>query len=841
MSLVTINDNAKITKEQNKKSYTSDEVYKASLKYFNGNELAANVFTNKYALRDKNDNYYELTPDDMHDRLAAEFARIDSNYGLDYDERFSVYRDAMDKFSKIVPQGSPMAAIGNKYQLMSASNCVVVSSPTDSINGIINTGLELANLFRRRCGVGLDISTLRPDGMPVNNAAKTTSGAWSFADFYSYICRMIAQNGRRGALMITLDVHHPDVEKFATMKSDLKKVTGANVSIKLSDEFLKAVEQDTTYEQRWPCEPPYKITKQVSAKKVWDIIVEQATNSAEPGVVFWDSITRRLPANEYPGFESVSLNPCAEISLSPADSCRLISINLTGYVRNAFTDPYFDMESFLFDVDLAQQMADNLVDLELELIDRIVDVCNTKAEKDLWRRLWKAGHNGRRTGLGTHGLADTLAQLGIKYDSDDSIKFCDNLYRQFRDQAYATSIRLSQERGSFPVFNWDTEKDNEFIKDLPDHLKEAMALTGRRNISLLTQAPTGSVSLLSKVGRFYRFNLSSGVEPVFRNSYTRRKKINPQDYDARVDFIDELGDKWQHFDVFHENVLSYYEATGKEIGADLPDYFVTSDQIDWKFRIKLQASEQKYLDHSISSTINLPSGTSSDAVGEIYLEGWRQGLKGVTVYVDGSRTGVLVTNNDNKIDPSKRPDKIIRMEAPKRPKSLSCDLHVHSVHGKSWVAIVGLMEGEPYELFGGYSEELSKLFKRFKTGKITRTGKGKYNLDYFNDEESGQVIDLLRLFNGDGLGWTTRLMSTSLRHGVPIEFLVHQLNRDGVIGDFNKVLARVLKKYIKDGTKVKSSVVCEGKNSSGDPCQNSNMLYSEGCVSCPECGWTKCG
>jgi len=1269
--------------------YTFEEAYEATKEYFFGNDLAANVWCDKYAMRDKEGFFLEKTPDAMHDRLAAEFARIDSEkYGLNYDTRLTLYRDAMDHFGKVVPQGSPMAAVGNTQQIMSASNCVVVEPPHDSIAGIMKTGSELAQLFKRRCGVGTDLSGLRPDGFHVNNAARTTSGAWSFADYYSYITRMIGQClhedtqvltrkglkkiktvtvtdevwtkkgwvkvsgvvenqkpcvkvttkfgheivcsedhvfhtingekaikdlavgdlitqivgengwegqdipliepiikrisvnkssrlntninfpklldeklayiigysygdgsvyynktahkyelslaldpawndiiikikqylldtleykkeetpgdgckririaskliidyfrannflkqkseaiifptqllkakssiifafisgyfdadgdvskkksyrfrsvrreflaeiqnvlfahgipskihtqerkeenwrtiytlsingglaqtnfrkfmkesvkiasypafekirdftrtayqtkdfdtraskhkyiiddrqwitystsrrlcadlnlepnyyllqdeityielydssklqkvydlilpnehlffanglyahncGRRGALMVTLNVHHPDVEKFAKMKADLKKVTGGNVSIRLSDEFLQAVEDGTTYEQYWPCEDNVEPiwTKQVDAKQVWNTIIETATATAEPGLIFWNKITKRLPAHSYPQFKTRSTNPCcfakerevivttkeglkeikaitskdevwidsekswaktsgyfdagthptytvtfdncselvitpnhklehthkglvelrsldtgdrinldrslgpsqtalitnieyfgdvpvgcievenyhkftangiisgnSEIALSAYDSCRLISLNLTGFIRDAFTrKANFHWESFTEHVHLAMQMIDNLVDIELELIKKIQAVCSTDDERELWQKLWQAGHDGRRTGLGTHGLADMLAQLGIKYDSQEALEFADDLYETLRNNSYMASIELAEKRGAFPAFDWEVEKDNEYIQDLPDELKDRMAKTGRRNISILTQAPTGSVSIISKCGEFNRHNISSGVEPVFRNWFTRRKKINAGDIHTRVDYTDALGDNWQNFEVYHGNILNYFEKMHgadlsdltdnttqeelTELMKELPDHFVTSDQVDWKFRVDLQGHSQHFLDHSISSTINLPKGTTSDVVGDIYLSGWRAGLKGVTVYVDGSRDGVLITKEDDKIDPNVRPEKIVRLQSPKRPKEMPCDIHQHQVRGEKWTALVGLLHGEPYEMFGGYSNAIH-LPKKYTKGILKRRARGKYDL-----------------------------------------------------------------------------------------------------------------
>ncbi|MDP2685251.1 MAG: adenosylcobalamin-dependent ribonucleoside-diphosphate reductase [bacterium] len=808
--------------------YTYDEALKASKDYFYGNDLSARVFVDKYALKDNEGNYRELTPNDMHDRLAKEFAKIDVNYGDDYEERSQVYRNALDRFERIVPQGSPMSAIGNPYQKMSASNCVVVDSPTDDMGGIIETGKQLAQLFKRRCGAGLDLSTLRPSGAMVNNAARTTSGAWSFADFYSYITRMVGQSGRRGALMVTLSVHHPDVLQFATMKQDKKKVTGANISLRLSDEFLQAVEDDTDYQIRWPVDSDNPtISKMIRAREVWDVIVESATETAEPGLLMWDNITNNLPAHCYDDFFSLSTNPCGEVPLSSFDSCRLISINLTGYVRCAFEQSaLFDIAAFQKDVDLAQHMADNLVDIEISLIDKILTVCE-EDEKIIWGKLKKAGLNGRRTGVGTHGLSDCLAQLCIRYDSVEACSMVDDIYKTLRNQAYNTSIELAKTRGPFLAYDEEKEKKCKFIKRLPRSIKDKMHEYGRRNISLLTQAPTGSVSIMSKVGGFNRYNVSSGVEPVFRNSYTRRKKINPGENSAQVDYVDAMGDSWQEFTVFHSNVSNYFDKCVSDDLHKLPDYFVTSDQIDWTKRVELQGIEQQYIDHSISNTVNLPRGTKAAVVGGLYLAAWKAGLKGVTVYVDGSRDGVLISDEEALIDAEGRPTKIIHTESPKRPKELYTEIHHATVKGIKWTVLIGLLHNEPYELFMGQSDSFDLQVKH-KEGKLIKLNGGLYSLlDLTNNV---LIADVIKAANNDEGAWTTRMMSMSLRHGIPIEYLVEQLSKDGSIVDVNMVLSRLLRKYMKK------------KNASAEVCPQcgGNLIYEDGCKRCLDCSYSGC-
>lgn len=826
------------------KQYTYEEAFIKSKEYFCGNELSAKVFTDKYALRDLDGNILEATPDEMHDRLAYEFARIDLlKYNLNYNERYDIYRGAIDKFARIVLQGSPMSAIGNKYQRMSASNCVVIESPKDSMEGIIESGKELAQLMKRRCGVGIDISTLRPDGMSVNNAARTTSGAWSFADFFSYITRMVGQNSRRGALMITMSIHHPDILKFATMKQDLTKVTGANVSLRLSDEFLQAVENDTEYEVRWPVDSAtHKIAYKIKAKDVWDVIITSATKTAEPGLIMWDNMVNNLPAHCYEEFKTISTNPCSEIALSAFDSCRLISINLTGYVRNPFQhDAYFDLDAFMVDIRLGQQMADNLIDLELELIDRIKEVCEPGSEIALWNKLYKAGHDGRRTGLGTHGLADTLAQLNIKYDSEDSIIMVDRIYQTLRNTAYDASIELAKIRGPFPVYDYEKETKCDFINRLPSDLLSKMEKYGRRNIALLTQAPTGSVSILSKVGSFNTYGVSSGVEPVFRNSYTRRKKINPGDKNSRVDYVDIVGDSWQEFEVYHSNVSNYISLfhTGKGVKNEiLPDYFVTSDQIDWEKRVIIQGIEQQYIDHSISSTINLPKGTKSDVVSKLYLKSWKSGLKGVTVYVDGCRDGVLITNKTTNTEVSQdgRPSKIVPAMAPKRPTELGCEIHHATVKGIKWTVLVGLLYGEPYEVFMGRAKDLAVPIK-YKNGKIIKISKGNYNLHVVGSDLV--IKNIVDTSYDDESAWATRMISTSLRHGIPVEYLVEQLSKDGSVVDINNVLARILRKYVKQN-EIKKKDACP-------QCGGSELIYEEKCKRCASvlsdgtlCTWSGC-
>ena len=617
--------------------YSEEQVKKATLQYFSGDELATNVFMTKYCLRDKKGNFMEKTPDEMHQRIAKEFARMEAQFesrrtapvaGNTYTHRAGphlseseIYSYLKD-FKYIVPQGSPMMGIGNDYVNVSLSNCVVVDNPQDSVSSIMDAGKDLANLFKRRCGVGLDISDLRPEGAPVNNSARTTTGAWSFADFYSYVCRMIGQNGRRGALMISMDIRHPDIEAFVRMKQDLTKVTGANVSVKITDEFMKAVESQGTFTLQFPVEtddPEY--TMDIDAATLWDTIIQSATATAEPGLLMWDTITKNLPAHSYPEFKTRTTNPCGEIPLSAYDSCRLVSLNLKNLVENSFEkNADFDFNKLKNVAAIGMRLSDDLVELELEKLRSIQRVADSDDEKALWNKLYAAASNGRRTGLGTHGLADALACLNLAYDSPEALVIIEKIYRTLRDAAYEESVYLAQERGAFPAFDWGVEENNEFIQRLPAELKQLIARHGRRNISILTNAPTGSVSIMSQT--------SSGLEPVFRNAYTRRRKLSHDEQHLDADHIDELGDRWLEYQVFHHNAQAWLDWQPFEDPGELPGFFVESDNINWQQRVAVQSVIQQSIDHSISSTINLPKGTDPTLVGELYMEGWRQGTQG---------------------------------------------------------------------------------------------------------------------------------------------------------------------------------------------------------------------
>jgi len=798
--------------------YTEEEVRSSCLEYFNGDELATNVFITKYCLKDLDGNYYEKNPDGMHDRIASEFSRIERGFGsnIEKEEILSWLKD----FRYIVPQGSPMFGIGNDFVSSSLSNCVVVSSPEDNVSSICNSGRDLANLFKRRCGVGLDISDLRPDGAKVNNSARTTTGAWSFADFYSYVCRMIGQNGRRGALMISMNVSHPDIEKFIEMKHDLTKVTGANVSVKITDEFMQAVKDGGHYEQSWPIgSSDPEVSRKVEAKNIWKKIVDSATKTAEPGILMWDNITKYLPAEEYPDFKTVSTNPCAEIPLSSYDSCRLISMNLKHLVENPFRgDAKFDYEKLESMTKMAMRLSDDLVELELEKIEDIILLCDTEDEKSLWGKLYSAAKKGRRTGLGTHGLADCVSRMGMRYDSEEGIGFIGKIYNTIRDAAYMTSVELAKERGHFPDWNWDLEKDNLFLKRLPSWVLDEMREHGRRNISILTNAPTGSVSIMSQT--------SSGIEPVFKNSYIRRRKLNHDEGDKKADFIDDLGDKWIEFEVFHHNAREFLDLEGED---RLPEFFVESDSINWEKRIDVQSAIQYYIDHSISSTINLPAGTKPEVVGSLYQMGWEKGLKGITVYVDGSRSGVLINKSTKEEDLA-----FPQNSAPKRPQELDCEIHHIRVKDEWWLILVGMMDGKPYEVIGGLSENV-EIPQSVKLGVLKKNPRKTRNARYDLTTQDGLIIrDITKIFNNYNNEVLTRMISLSLRHGTRVNHVVEQLKKDrnSDMFSFSKSISRVLKKYIEDGTEA-SSEHCPS-------CESKNLVYQDGCVQCQSCGWSGC-
>jgi len=794
------------------------------LEYFKNDDLAANVWLTKYALKDKEGNLLEETPNDMHRRLAKEFARVEKKFGGKNKLSESDIYNFLKDFKYIVPQGSPMFGIGNNHVNVSLSNCVVVEPPKDNVSSIIEAGKELANLMKRRAGVGIDISKLRPENTPVNNSARTTSGAWTFADFYSYVCRMIGQNGRRGALMITMDVRHPDIEKFVTMKHDLRKVTGANVSIKISDSFMEAVEKGEEFTLQFPVgsETP-TVSRHIDAKKLWNEIVKSATKTAEPGILMWDNIIKNLPAHEYEQFKTVCTNPCSEIPLSAYDSCRLISINLKNFVKKNFTDEaYFDFDYYKEVIKAAMRLSDDLVELEIEKLENIIRISDTPSEKQLWRNLLNACQNGRRTGLGTHGLADALAGLKLAYDSPEALKVVDLIYKTLKESAYSSSIELAKERGSFPVYNWEKERNNAFICSLPKKIQQQIEKFGRRNISILTNAPTGSVSILSQT--------SSGIEPVFRNVYKRRRKLNHNEQDIKADFIDDLGDRWKEYDVMHH---SAQECLAILNISEIPSYFVESDAIDWEQRIRVQAVIQRHIDHAIASTINLPKGTTPEVVSRLYQLGWELGLKGITVYVDGSRSGVLLAKQENIEN-----KKTLYHCAPKRPDTIECDIHHTTIKGEKWTILVGLLDGEPYEVMGGLSN-LIEIPKKYIKGTIKKhrfkTKDSRYDLTFGEDKNEVVIRDIIKVFDNPDNSVFTRMISLALRHGAKPSFLMEQLLRtkESEMFSFSRCLARIMKTYIPDG-ETRTDKHCS-------QCGAEGMVYQDGCKVCKGCGYAKCG
>ena len=820
--------------------FEESEVREATLEYFNGDELATNVFMTKYCLRDKKGSFMEKTPDDMHKRMAVEFARMEQKFekertaplaGETHAHRAGPHLSEKEiysylkNFKYIVPQGSPMMGIGNDYVNVSLSNCVVVDNPQDSVSSIMDAGKDLANLFKRRCGVGLDISDLRPEGAPVNNSARTTTGAWSFADFYSYVCRMIGQNGRRGALMISMDIRHPDIEQFVKMKHDLAKVTGANVSVKVSDSFMEAVEAQEPFTLQFPVDassPEYTID--IDASTLWKSIIESATQTAEPGLLMWDNITKNLPAHSYPEFETKTTNPCGEIPLSAYDSCRLVSLNLKSLVKNSFEkNADFDFGKLRQVAAVGMRLSDDLVELELEKLENIRSVADTKDEKKLWSKLYKAAANGRRTGLGTHGLADAIACLNLAYDSPEALVVIEKIYRTLRDAAYEESVYLAQERGAFPAFDWKLEETNEFIQRLPDKLKKLIAQHGRRNISILTNAPTGSVSIMSQT--------SSGLEPVFRNSYTRRRKLSHDEQEVVADYVDDLGDRWVEYEVFHHNAQAWLDWQPFKDAGQLPAFFVESDTIDWQQRIAVQAAIQASIDHSISSTINLPKGTEPSLVSQLYMEGWKQGLKGVTVYVDGSRSGVLITEKEEDTS-------FPQHMAPKRPIELGCNIHHTTIKGEKWVIMVGIMDDKPYEVMGGLSNLIEiprDKAKGILVKNPRKTMNSIYDLKVGTNGDTIIIKDLVKVFDNANHSAFTRMISLGLRHGANIQYVVEQLqkDRDSDMFSFAKCVARVLKNYIPDGQTATEKTCGE--------CGAEGLVYVEGCVTCTVCGYAKCG
>ncbi|MBZ4675740.1 MAG: ribonucleoside-diphosphate reductase, adenosylcobalamin-dependent [Anaerophaga sp.] len=838
------------------KTYTHEEAFQSAFKYFQGDELAARVWVNKYALKDSKGNLYELTPDDMHWRLAREIARIEKKYPnpMSEEELYGLFK----RFQYIVPQGGPMAGIGNVHQVASLSNCFVIGDegPSDSYGGIMKVDQEQVQLMKRRGGVGHDLSHIRPKGSPVKNSALTSTGIVPFMERFSNSTREVAQDGRRGALMLSVSIKHPDSEKFIDAKLEQGKVTGANVSVKIDDEFMKAVVEGIDYQQQYPVDSSNpKMVKTINARDLWEKIVHNAWQSAEPGILFWDTIIRESVPDSYAdlGYRTVSTNPCGEIPLCPYDSCRLIAINLYSYVDEPFTDhANFNFDLFKKHAGYAQRIMDDIIDLELEKIDGILNKIEAdpedeeikRVEKNLWLNIRKKAEEGRRTGIGITGEGDMLAALNLRYGSDIATDFAVEVHKTLALATYRASVNLAKERGPFPIFNSEKEKKNPFIQRLakadPD-MYEEMKKHGRRNIALLTIAPTGTTSLMTQT--------SSGIEPVFLPVYKRRRKVNPNDPQVRVDFVDEVGDSWEEYTVFHHKFVTWMQANNldttknysqeeiNELIEKSPYYKATSNDVDWMSKVRMQGQVQKWVDHSISVTINLPSSATEELVGQLYVEAWKSGCKGVTVYRDGSRAGVLLNNSEKKDDEtsSKFPKK--------RPEVLEADVVRFQNNKEKWIAFVGLIDGKPYEIFTGLADDEDGILlpKSVQKGFIIKSrdsdGTSRYDFQYVNKRGYKTTIEGLSFkFNKEYWNYA-KLISGVLRHGMPIEDVLHlvsglQLDNEN-INNWKNGVERALKKYIPNGTKVKKGH-CEN-------CGSDELVYQEGCLICQNCGSSKCG
>ncbi len=808
--------------------YDYKDALKQSIEYFWGDDLAAKVFVDKYALKNKKGEILENTPDKMHRRLAKEFARIEKKYSnpMSEEEIFKL----IHHFKYIIPQGSPMSAIGNPYHIQSSGNCFAIEPPYDSYGGIFYTDQQLGQLMKRRCGVGLSLNNLRPKGMAVQNAAKTTDGIGVFMERFSNTCREVAQNGRRGAEIQLLSVHHPEIRTFINIKKDRSKITGANLSIQATDEFLNAVKNGENFELRWPVDSKDPvISQQVSAREIWEEFINASFDSAEPGLLFWDTIIKNSVSNCYgkidENFYDTACNPCGEIVMG-VDSCRLLAINLYSFVENKFTSKaFFDFKKFAEYTQKAQRMMDDMVDLEIELIKRILKKIKSdpepesikKIEKETWTNILEVCKKGRRTGLGITGLADTLASLNVCYGSKKSIIITGDIYKTLCINAYKSTCILAKERGSFPIYSSKIEKDNNFInkvmiEDL--ELKKIYNKYGRRNIALTTTPPAGSISIEAQV--------SSGIESVFSIKSIRRKKIHEGDKNVKVDFIDHMGDRWQEFEVFHKGFKDWQEITGKIKIEDSPYYKATAQDIDWIASVDIQAEAQKWICHSISKTCNLPNDATKELIEKVFLRAWIKGCKGFTIYRDGCRTGVLI--DSTKQDQNK--NHITRTDAPKRPKELPGNIHHVSVKGSKYFVLVGVLNNqEPYEIFAGH-KDIEKLPQQIIIKKIKRNT---YCLLDINTKEI--LLDDISKHITDEEEALTRIISLSLRHGADINFITHQLEKtSGDMLGFSKAISRVLKKYIKEGSMVHGECCpeCGGE-----------LHRAEGCLACT-CGFSRC-
>lgn len=846
-----------------KKTYSYDEAYNASLEYFKGDELAARVWVNKYAVKDSFGNIYEKSPEDMHWRIANEVARVEAKYpnALSSQELF----DLLDHFKYIVPQGSPMTGIGNDYQIASLSNCFVIGldGSADSYGAIIRIDEEQVQLMKRRGGVGHDLSHIRPKGSPVKNSALTSTGLVPFMERYSNSTREVAQDGRRGALMLSVSIKHPDSESFIDAKMTEGKVTGANVSVKLDDEFMQAAVEGKPYTQQYPIDSPNPmVSKEIDASALWKKIVHNAWKSAEPGVLFWDTIIRESVPDCYAdlGFRTLSTNPCGEIPLCPYDSCRLLAINLYSYVVNPFTpEAYFDFDLFKKHVALAQRIMDDIIDLELEKIERILEKIDSDpesmevkgSERHLWEKIYHKSGLGRRTGVGITAEGDMLAAMGLRYGTEEATEFSEKVHKTIALEAYRSSVNMAKERGAFEIYDAEREKNNPFInrlKEADPELYEEMKKYGRRNIACLTIAPTGTTSLMTQT--------TSGIEPVFMPVYKRRRKVNPNDANVHVDFVDETGDAFEEYVVFHHKFLTWMKINGydpdkrytqeeiDELVEKSPYYKATSNDVDWLMKVKMQGRIQKWVDHSISVTINLPNNVSEDLVNQLYVEAWRSGCKGCTVYRDGSRAGVLISTKkkDKKEEEEEcrcKPPQVVEV----RPKVLEADVVRFQNNKEKWVAFVGLLDGRPYEIFTGLQddEEGIVLPKSVTSGRIIKSydedGTKHYDFQFENKRGYKMTIEgLSEKFNKEYWNYA-KLISGVLRWRMPIEQVIKlvgslQLDSEN-INTWKNGVERALKKYVQDGTEAKG-VKCPN-------CGHETLVYQEGCLICKTCGSSRCG
>ena len=851
-----------------KKTFTQKEAELASVEYFKGDELAARVWSTKYALKDSYGNLYEETPDDMHHRLAGEIARVEQKYAnpMSEAELFELLKD----FKYIVPAGSPMTGIGNDYQVASLSNCFVIGQDgsADSYGAIIQIDEEQVQLMKRRGGVGHDLSHIRPHGSPVKNSALTSTGLVPFMERYSNSTREVAQDGRRGALMLSVSVKHPDSEAFIDAKMESGKVTGANVSVKMHDDFMQAAIEGKMYTQQYPIdsnEPSY--TKEVDAAKLWKKVIHNAWKSAEPGVLFWDTITRESVPDCYAdlGYKTVSTNPCGEIPLCPYDSCRLLAVNLYSYVKNPFTpEAEFDFELFKKHVAVAQRMMDDIIDLEVEKIEKILakvesdPECESikRTERELWEKIMDKTTKGRRTGVGTTAEGDMLAALGLRYGTPEATAFSVEVHKTLALAAYRSSVQMAQERGAFNVYDAKREENNPYIQRLKEadpELYELMVKHGRRNIACLTIAPTGTTSIMTQT--------TSGIEPVFQPVYRRRRKVNPNDKNVHVDLVDEVGDSFEEYVVFHHKFITWMNVNGytydpahryttaeiDELVEKSPYYKATANDVDWLEKVHMQGAIQKWVDHSISVTINLPNDVSEELVGQLYEEAWRSGCKGCTVYRDGSRTGVLEGMKDKKKkeETSKKDEKncvCFDNKVRIRPAELECDVVRFQNNKDKWIAFVGLKDGVPYEIFTGLAddEEGILLPKSVTKGKIIRVvqedGTKRYDFQFVNSRGFKTTMEGLS-YKFDKEFWNyAKLISGVLRYGMPIDQVIKMISTlqmdSETINSWKVGVERALKKYIQDGTVVQGQV-CPN-------CGNA-LIFEEGCMHCRECGYSRCG